>query len=169
MPRTAAEDLQHDLRVRLVDALGGANAHLPFVDGVRDVPAEARDRRPPGAPHSPWEVLEHMRLTLWDILEFSRDPKHVSPQFPSGYWPPSGSTSAGGAWEKSVDAFERDLQAMKDLVFDPRRDLFEKVDHPDAQPHHTLAREAMVVVDHNGYHLGEMVLLRRLLGVWPGG
>jgi hypothetical protein len=168
MPRTI-EDVQHAMRARLIDALGGANAHQPFAVLVRDIPAEARDRRPPGAAHSPWEVLEHMRLTLWDILEFSRDPKHVSPQFPSGYWPLSGSTSAGGAWEKSVDAFERDLQAMKDLVADPQRDLFEKVDHPDAQPHHTLAREAMVVVDHNGYHLGEMVLLRRLLGVWPGG
>ena len=162
-------ELHSELRERLIDALGGANAHLPFVDVVRDFPPEARDRRPPGAPHSPWEVLEHMRLTLWDILEFSRDSKHASPEFPTGYWPPAGSSSTGGAWERSVAAFERDMQAMKDLVADPQRDLHTQIDHPDAQPHHTLAREAMVVVDHNGYHLGEMVLLRRLLGVWPEG
>ena len=165
----STSDLQHDLRLRLCDALDGANAHKPFAGIVPDIPAAARDRRPPGASHSPWEVLEHMRLVLWDILEFSRDPKHVSPEFPTGYWPPANSSSGGGAWERSVAAFQRDMQAMKDLVADPQRDLFTKIPHPEAQPHHTLAREAMVLVDHNGYHLGELVLLRRLLGVWPEG
>ncbi len=164
---TRIDDSQRELRARLVDALGGANAHMPFADVIRDVPAEARDRKTAGAPHSLWEVLEHLRITLWDILEFSRNPRHESPEFPAGYWPAAASTSAGGAWERSIAAFETDLAAFRDLVADPRRDLYAKLEHPQAKPHHTLLREAMVVVDHNGYHLGELVLLRRLLGVWP--
>ena len=163
----STSDLQHDLRERLIDALEGANAHVPFSEVVRDLPADARDRRPAGAPHSLFDVLEHLRITTWDILEFSRDSKHASPSWPTGYWPAEGSTSANSAWEKSVAAYERDLKSFAALIADPKIDLFARIDHPDAKPHHTLAREAMVIVDHNGYHWGEMVLLRRLLGAWP--
>jgi hypothetical protein len=103
-----------------------------------------------------------MRLAQWDILEFSRDPKHVSPGFPSGYWPRT-RTPPKGAWEKSVRAFRRDLRAMQRLVTNPRTDLFVRIPHGQGQ---TILREALLIADHNAYHLGQLVMLRRLLGVW---
>src|SRR4029079_18998670 len=109
-------------------------------------------------------LLEHLRLAQWDILEFSRDPKHVSPKWPEGYWPASPEPPDAGAWEHSVATSRRDLQAMKELVADPRSDLHAPFAHGEGQ---TMLREALLVADHNAYHLGQMVLVRRLLGCWP--
>jgi DinB superfamily len=119
--------------------------------------------RAPGADHSPWQLLEHMRIAQWDILEFSRDPKHVSPKFPEGYWPNSPTPPDKDAWEKSADAFRADLKSMVKLVENESTDLFLKIPHGDGQ---TVMREALILADHNSYHLGQLVLLRRLLGAW---
>jgi hypothetical protein len=104
-----------------------------------------------------------MRIAQWDILEFSRNPDHVSPDFPAGYWPKSQAPAQKNAWDESVRAFETDLEAMQELVADASRDLFARIPHGEGQ---TLLREALLVADHNAYHLGEFVLVRRLLGVW---
>ena len=127
------------------------------------MPAALRGKRPHGAEHSPWEILEHMRIAQWDILEFSRDPRHQSPEWPGGYWPGSPAPPDEKAWDKSVRAFRRDLKAMCDLVANPSTDLYARIPHGDGQ---TILREALLAADHNAYHLGEMVLVRRLLGAW---
>jgi len=147
--------------VRLLD---GRGAHVDFDGAVADLPPEARGRRPDGMPHSAWEILEHLRLAQEDILEFSRDPVWVSPKWPEGYWPPSAAPSDAGAWDESVEAFRAGLEAIKDLVRDPARDLHEPLPWGDG---HTLLREALLLADHNAYHLGELVAVRRMLGVWP--
>ena len=155
----------HDasLREHIVELLNGGHAHADFAAATRNLPAAARGKRPRGAEHSPWEILEHLRIAQWDILEFSRDPKHKSPEWPGGYWPSSAASPNEKAWDKSMRAFRRDLKAMCDLVADPSTDLYAKIPHGDGQ---TILREALLAADHNAYHLGEMVLVRRLLGAW---
>ncbi len=150
------------LRKHLVSLLREGHAHAGFDSAIRGLPAKARGKKAKGAPYTAWELLEHMRLAQWDILEFSRDSKHVSPDFPSGYWPKT-KTPPPGAWEKSMRAFRRDLRAMERLVANPRTDLFARIPHGSGQ---TILREALLVADHNAYHLGQLVMLRRLLGEW---
>ena len=151
------------LREQLIALLNAENAHANFEAAVKDVPPEVRSKRPQGAQHSPWEVLEHLRIAQWDILEFTRNPKHVSPDFPSGYWPASPEPPDAKAWDKSLSQFKSDLKAMEALVADESIDLFKPLAHGTGQ---TVLREALVLADHNAYHLGEMILLRRLLGSW---
>jgi len=154
-------------RQRIVELLTGGHAHVTFADAIANFPPELRGQRPNGASHTPWQVLEHMRISQWDILEFSRDPAHVSPKFPDGYWPVEGAPPDGRARDRCVARFHADLEAMKQMVATPKLDLHSRIRHPEAKPHHTVAREALVLADHNSYHLGEMILLRRLLDAWP--
>ncbi len=151
------------LREHLLWLLTSEGAHADFEAAVKDMPREARGKRPKNAEHSPWEMLEHMRIAQWDILEFVRNPKHVSPEWPSGYWPKSPAPPSDDAWDKSVDAFRRDLKAMAKLVKDESNDPLAPIPHTDAK---TLLREVLLLADHNAYHLGQIVLLRRLLGAW---
>ena len=159
----AAKNSLPALREHVLYLLGEGSAHAGFEAAIAGLPAAMRGRRPKGAAHSPWEILEHMRIAQWDILEFSRNPKHVSPDWPGGYWPATPAPPRANAWLASVRAFRRDLRAMQKLVKDPRSDLFARIPHGDGQ---TLLREALLVADHNAYHLGELVLVRRLLGAW---
>jgi hypothetical protein len=152
------------LRKHLLELLDGGNAHLHFDAAIADLPTALRGVRPDRVPHSPWRLLEHMRIAQWDILEFSRNPRHVSPEWDKGYWPEGDAPPDAVAWETSVDAFRADLQAMKDLVSDPATDLFAPIPHGQGQ---TILREALLVADHNAYHLGQLVVVRRLLGAWP--
>ncbi len=152
------------LRQHLVYLLKGGGAHVKFDEIVSGIPAKLRGRKPAGMPHSPWMLLEHMRIAQWDILEFSRNPKHVSPDFPAGYWPRTEAPSSGGAWNKSIRNFRKDLKAMQALVAAPGTDLFARIPWGDGQ---TILREALLIADHNAYHLGQLVGVRRLLGAWP--
>jgi len=120
-------------------------------------------RKPEGAPWTLWELFEHIRIAQWDILEFSKSAEHQSPEFPKGYWPESSQPQDADAWEQSVASFRRDLASMKALVLDPEVDLHAKIPHGDGQ---TILREAMLVADHNTYHLGQMVLVMKMLGRW---
>jgi hypothetical protein len=151
------------LRQHVLNLLKGGNAHLVFDSAFKDLPAELRGKRPKGAQHSPWEVLEHLRIAQWDILEFSRNPNHKSPEFPRGYWPRTQTPPHETAWDKSMQSFRKDLEALCDLVANESTDLFAKIPHGDGQ---TILREALLAADHNAYHLGEAVLLRRVLGAW---
>jgi hypothetical protein len=152
------------LRDHLLYLLKGGGAHLNFDAAVADLPPELRGAKVPGVPHTPWRLLEHLRICQWDILEFSRNPRHVSPPFPDGYWPKGDAPPDPGAWDRSVAAFRADLRTMEDLVADPATDLFARIPHGEGQ---TVLREALLVADHNAYHLGQLVLLRRALGAWP--
>jgi uncharacterized damage-inducible protein DinB len=152
------------LRDHLLYLLRGGGAHLDFEKAIADLPAALHGAKAAGTPHTPWRLLEHMRIAQWDILEFSRNPKHVSPEFPDGYWPRGDAPPDDAAWDRSVAAFRADLRAMQDLVANPATDLFAPIPHGEGQ---TILREALLVADHNAYHLGQLVLLRRLLGAWP--
>jgi hypothetical protein len=153
----------HDaVREQVIALLRGGNAHVTFDDAIRNWPAAKRHVVPGGAEHSAWELLEHMRIAQWDILEFSRNPKHVSPDWPSGYWPESKKPSEA-AWKKSIASFKKDLQSVQDLVGDPANDLCANIPHGTGQ---NILREALLVADHNAYHLGQLLLVRRLLGEW---
>lgn len=154
------------LRDHLIELLNGGHAHPDFDRVLRDWPAELQGVLVDGLPHSGWQLLEHLRIAQWDILGFSRDPDHVSPDWPSQYWPANESPPDQTAWEKSVQAFRRDQMEMRDLVADPASDLFTPFPWGSGQ---TLLREAMLVADHNAYHLGQMVQVRHLLGCWPPG
>jgi hypothetical protein len=143
--------------------LAGKGAHADFEAAVADFPPKLRGVKPQGAPHSAWDLLEHLRIAQWDMLGFSRDPKHVSPDWPGGYWPENSEPDSAAAWEQSVKACVRDLAAMRKLVSDPKSDLFTPLAHGEGQ---TLLREAMQMADHNAYHVGELIFLRRLLGAW---
>lgn len=145
--------------------LRGGGAHLSFDNAVADIPAEYRGAKPENVPHSPWRLLEHMRIAQWDILEFCRNPNHVSPKFPDGYWPDGDAPPTPHAWDQTIQAFQADLRAMQGLVTDPNSDLFAPIPGGDGQ---TLLREALLLADHhNAYHLGQLVVIRRCLGVWP--
>jgi uncharacterized damage-inducible protein DinB len=152
------------VREHVLDLLRGGGAHAPFDQVIAGLPPELRGSRPEGASHSPWQMLEHLRIAQWDILEFSRSRDHVSPDWPAEYWPAEPAPPGEEAWERSIEAFRRDLQAMQELVDDAATDLYARIPWGDGQ---TLLREALLVADHNAYHLGELVLLRRLLGAWP--
>jgi hypothetical protein len=151
------------LREHLLYLLKGGGAHLNFDQAIADLPEEFRGKKVEGVSHTPWRLLEHLRICQWDILEFSRSPEHVSPDFPDGYWPNGDEPPDSTSWDKSVQAFRDDLQAMIDLVANPEIDLYAKIPHGDGQ---TILREALLVADHNAYHLGQLVLLRRCLGAW---
>lgn len=151
--------MAHDnaLREHLVSLLTDGKAHMDFEEAIGDIPAELRFQRPAEGVHSPWEVLEHMRIALWDILEFVRNPKHVSPKWPEGYWPKPGATPGPAAWDESVAAVRADLKAAAALAEDESQDLYAKIPHGDGQ---TLLAEILLVADHNSYHIGQLSLLR---------
>jgi hypothetical protein len=139
------------LREHVIFLLKSGGAHADFEKAIKGVPVALRGKRPKGAEHSLWELLEHMRIAQWDILEFSREGKHQSPSWPEGYWPKTAVPPNDKAWAKS------------DLIGDESTNLFKPIPHGDGQ---TLLREALLVADHNAYHLGAFILLRRLLGDW---
>ena len=151
------------LRDHLVNLLKGGGAHANFDAAIDGLPVAARGKRPEGAEHSPWEIVEHMRIAQWDILEFSRNSKHVSPEWPREYWPKTQAPPNSTAWSKTVKAFQSDLKMMCQLVARRSTDLYAPISHGDGQ---TVLREALLIADHNAYHLGELVLVRRLLGAW---
>ena len=155
----------HDqaLRDHLLYLLQGGGAHAKFEEVVADFPEKLRGKKMDQLPYTAWMLLEHMRLAQWDILEFSRNAKHVSPDFPSGYWPKQDAPPTAQAWDDSIKTFRKDLKEMESLVKNPETDLYAPFQWGDGQ---TALREALLVADHNAYHLGQLVTLRRLLGAW---
>ncbi len=151
------------LRKHLLSVLNDGEAHVTFDAAVKDLPADLRGKRPANEVHSPWELVEHMRIAQRDILEFTRNPKHVSPEFPAGYWPSPEAKPSDAEWKNSVEGFRADLKALAELATDESKDLFAKIPHGDAQ---TILREILLAADHNAYHVGELVVVRRLLGAW---
>jgi hypothetical protein len=151
------------LRAHLLELLKGGGAHAKFEDVVGDFPAKLRGTRVAGLPYTPWMLLEHLRIAQWDILEFSRNPTQVSPAWPDGYWPKRDGPPSRTAWAKSIREFQKDMKAMQALVANSKTDLYAALPWGDGQ---TVLREALLVADHNAYHLGQLLTLRRLLGAW---
>jgi hypothetical protein len=163
--KMSEKNKDHALREHLLYLLRGGGAHVNFEKVLADFPAELRGAKTAGIPFTPWKLLEHMRIAQWDILEFNQNPQHVSPDFPSGYWPAGYAPPDPTAWDKSLKAFRADLKALQKLVENPATDLFARIPHGNGQ---TILREALLVVDHNAYHIGQLVLIRRLFGAWIG-
>jgi DinB superfamily len=157
------EDQEQSLRQHLLELMEGGGAHAKFEDVVKALPVKLRGARPAKFPHSPWMLLEHLRLTQWDILEFSLHANHVSPDWPSGYWPKTEGPPNATAWNKSIQTFRRDRKALQKLVANPKTDLFARIPWGDGP---TILREALLVADHNAYHLAQLVDVRRMLGAW---
>jgi DinB superfamily len=151
------------LRKHLVELLDGGHAYARFDKIIAGFPPKLRGEKPAGLPHSAWMLLEHLRLAQRDILDFSRNPKYVVPKWPDDYWPESPAPPSVAAWNKSVKSFSDDLQEMKKLVSDPKTDLFARIPWGDGQ---TILREVLLIADHNSHHLGQLIDIRRLLGIW---
>jgi len=152
------------LREHVLFLLDGGGAHAKFDEVIAGITPKLLGQKPSGLPHSLWMLLEHLRIAQWDILEFSRNAKHASPKWPEGYWPRTEAPASAADWNASVKKFRQDLKAMQYLVKDPKTDLFAKISWGDGQ---TVLREALLLADHNAYHLGQMLDVRRLLGAWP--
>jgi len=148
------------LRKTLAELLRMKGAHASLHDAASDFPPALRGVKPPGAPHTPWQLLEHMRLAQEDILDFSRNPKYKEKTFPDDYWPASEAPPSEDAWTKSIQTFDDDLKQMQELIADTKHDLLAKIPHGTGQ---TLLREALLVADHNAYHLGQLMFLRKML------
>jgi len=152
------------LRKHVLYLLGGGGAHLSFDDFVNSFPPDLCNRQIEGLPYTPWQVLEHMRLAQWDILEFSRDASHVSPEWPKGYWPQPDELGNPNLWQQTIDGFRDDLKEMEALVQNPSTDLHAKIPHGDGQ---TILREALLIADHNAYHLGALAVMARIVKAVP--
>ena len=150
------------LREHLLYLLNGGGAHLDFDSVIAALPRRLRGRKPKGAPHTPWQLFEHLRICQWDILDFCRNQNYKELPF-EDYWPKTAAPPSDAAWNRSLKAFRADLRAMKKLVANPKTNLYARIPHGNGQ---TILREALLVADHNAYHLGQLVLLRRLLASW---
>ena len=148
------------MRPLLLDAMSGGHAHVEFESAVKDFPPETRGMKPAGAPHTAWQLLEHMRIAQNDILEFSRNPKHKSPEWPEGYWPATDAPPDAKAWDHSIRSFQKDAREMRDWIEDEKQDLLKSFEHGQGQ---TLLREALLIANHNSYHLGQLVFLKKAL------
>ncbi len=156
----SSDDRDRALREHLLYLLRGGGAHIDFDDALKDFPAELYNARAGGAAYTPWQLLEHMRIAQWDILEFSRSAAHASPDWPEGYWPDKSFEAGREDWRRSVESLTEDLRALEALVEDESGDLYAVIPHGTGQ---TLLREALLVADHNAYHLGALVTLRKSL------
>jgi hypothetical protein len=148
------------LRQHLLYLLRGGGAHIDFEKVVADFPLELVNRKVEHISYTPWQLLEHMRIAQWDILEFSRNARHVSPKWPEGYWPAGEAKADAEGWQRSVEAFRADLKEMESLLENSAIDLFAPIAHGNGQ---TILREALLVADHNAYHLGVLATLKRIL------
>ena len=151
------------VREQLLALLRGGQAYMPFDQAVANFPPEHINDFPPHVPYTPWQLLEHLRIAQWDILEFIRNPDHESPPWPEGYWPPREASADSGMWTQTIAAFQADLQTLQAIVADPATDLYASLPHA---PSYTIVREILVVADHNAYHIGEFAILRQVMETW---
>jgi hypothetical protein len=160
--RQPATSTDKALREQLLALISSGEAHADFDAAIGDWPVQLAGAKVANFPHTAWMLLEHMRIAQWDILEFSRNPKHVSPKWPEGYWPTSEAPANEKAWATSVAEFKKDRRTMEQLVANSKGDLFAKFPWGDGQ---ALLREALLLADHNSYHLGQLVMLRKCMGI----
>ena len=154
------------VREELLELLDGGNAHMSFSEAIADFPLGYINSKPPNSPYSFWHFVEHLRIAQGDILEFIRSPRHVSPKYPEGYRPrPEEKTDAKG-WRKSIEGVLADLEALQEIVRNPKTDLFAPLPHA---PGYTVFREVVLAADHNAYHIGELAIMRQVMGIWPAG
>jgi hypothetical protein len=152
------------VRAHLAAAFDWGEAHADFDKAVKGFPAELRGKTVEGLPYTAWQLIEHLRIAQHDILDFSTNPDYVEIKWPDDYWPKAAAPPDAKAWDRSVAAFRRDRARLKKLAADPKLNLSKRIPHGSGQ---TYMREILLVIDHNAYHVAELVMLRRLLGAWP--
>ena len=152
------------VRQQLINLLRGGNAHLNFERAVSQFPIDYINRKASPISYSPWELVEHMRICQWDILEFIRSPEYKSPSWPKGYWPAKGESADENKWNKTLGNFRADLSSVENLLGDSSTNLYQPIPH---SPEYNIFREILLIADHNAYHLGELVVLRKALSIWP--
>lgn len=159
-------DLGAALRAQLLELLRGKGAHMAFDEAVADFPLPQINTRPPNVPYTPWQLLEHLRITQRDILDFVKDPDYREPRWPEEYWPPQDAEADEAAWARTLAGFREDLAALLALAANPATDLAAPVPYGRG---YTILRELLIVADHNAYHVGELAILRQVMGNWPAG
>lgn len=157
-------DSEGALRMQLLELLRGGHAHMSFDDAVDEFPQDRINERPPEVSYTPWHLLEHLRIAQWDILEFIRDPDHVSPVWPDEYWPLPEAEATPADWQATLAGFRSDHQELEAIVADEGTDLTGDLPHA---PGYSVLREILVVSDHNAYHIGEFAILRQVMQTWP--
>jgi hypothetical protein len=160
----AQKEIIARIRDGVARALAWREAHATFEDAVKGLPAKLRGRRPRGFPHSPWELVEHLRRGQHDLLDFCRNPSYRAPAWPDDYWPPESAPPSSQAWAKSIAGYQRDRAALQALTRDPRHPLSARIPHGTDQ---TYLREILIAIDHSAYHVGQLVAVRQALGAWP--
>lgn len=153
-------------REELLELLDGGNAHMSFAEAIADFPLEYINIKPPNTPYSFWHFVEHIRIAQWDILEFIRNPRHISPKYPEGYHRHPEEKADAKGWQKSIEGVLADLEALQEIVRDQKTDLFAPLPHA---PGYTVLREVVLAADHNAYHIGELAIMRQVMGIWPAG
>jgi hypothetical protein len=151
------------VREQLLYLLQGGNAHMPFEEAIADYPMESINTRFPNGTYTPWHLLEHLRLTQWDILDFMRNPNYQEGEWPADYWPAQDQQATEADWQRTIASFQADMQALQAIVMDPQTDLSATIPHGTGQ---TILREILVVADHNAYHIGEFAIMRQVMGTW---
>jgi hypothetical protein len=151
------------IRELLARLLAWEDAHVGFDTAVANIPTALRSKRPTGCPYSPWELVEHLRRTQHDILDFCRNPQYQELEWPADYWPSSPGPASAAEWDESIEQFHKERKALQELAADPNIELSAKIPHGQGQ---TYLRELVLVADHTSYHVGQLVLVRRLLGDW---
>jgi hypothetical protein len=152
------------LRKQLLALLEGHQAHMTFEDATANFPPELMNVKPPNVEYTPYHLVEHLRLTQWDILDYIRNPNYKEMSWPEGYWSPRDAVADAAVWQRSIDQFLNDRHAIADIVRDPKTDLHATI--PYGYGGHTILREVLVVADHNAYHIGELGILRQVMGAW---
>ena len=162
--QTNPSDSEAVLRKQLLALLRGGHAHMTYDDAVANFPMALINTRPPHVTYTPYHLIEHLRLTQWDILDFVRNPNYQEQEWPKDYWPDPSFEATPAQWDDSVKAFRKDLKALEALASDPATDLYSPIPHGTGQ---NILREIMLVADHNAYHVGELGILRQVMEAWP--
>jgi hypothetical protein len=149
----------------LVDLIEKGNAHISFDKALKNMPFALLGEKPGNLPYSIWQITEHIRIAQWDLLEFSRNPNHVSPEWPDGYWPKESSPELEESWKQCIHQIQKDRASFIELIKNAGDKLYEPFEHGTGQ---SLLKEALVLADHNSYHTGEIIVVRRLLNAWNG-
>lgn len=152
------------MRKELLALLEGGNAHYDFEEVLAELPLDCINSKPPNTPYSFWHFVEHLRIAQWDILEFIRNPAHRSPEYPAGYRPAPNEITDQAGWRDSCERFLEDLEALKELIRDEGQDLLAPLPHA---PGYCIFREVLLAADHNAYHIGEIAIMRQVMGLWP--
>ena len=155
---------KRDPRALIHEVLTKESGHMSLDEALADFPMKQINARPPNVSYTFWHILEHIRIAQWDLLEYVRDPKHVSPAWPDGYWPAPDATTDTAGWKRTITAIEKDLVRMDRMLKDPKVDIFAPVPFANNK---SVLRCTFLVVDHDAYHLGEFAILRQVMNLWP--